>query len=126
MTRTRGGRWPRCPGTTSTGGSARTSAGRARSTGRRSSGTGGRWSGRWWTPSPNGRAWICGADARLLGELLMLPGPSPVLHRMITAHGLPAATWSRAAALLAAGESRERVLLRLWSRSGGVPTAAAG
>ncbi|WP_406014667.1 hypothetical protein OG520_24980 [Streptomyces sp. NBC_00984] len=66
------------------------------------------------------------ADARLLGELLMLPGPSPVLHRMITAHGLPAATWSRAAALLAAGESRERVLLRLWSRSGGVPTAATG
>ncbi|MFB6870800.1 hypothetical protein [Streptomyces sp. NPDC056323] len=27
------------------------------------------------------------ADARLLGELLMLPGPSPVLHRLITAHG---------------------------------------
>ncbi|MFF3786422.1 hypothetical protein [Streptomyces sp. NPDC001933] len=57
------------------------------------------------------------ADARLLGELLMLPGPSPVLHRLITAHGLPVATWSRAAALLAGGEPEERVLLRLWGRA---------
>ncbi|MFJ1839323.1 hypothetical protein ACIOJ9_36350 [Streptomyces sp. NPDC088175] len=66
------------------------------------------------------------ADARLLGELLMLPGPAPVLHRLITGHGLPAATWSRAAALLAGGESADRVLLRLWSRGGGAPAAATG
>lgn len=61
-----------------------------------------------------------------LDELLMLPGPSSVLHRLITAHGLPAATWSRAAALLAGGEPEERVLLRLWSRGSGAPTAATG
>ncbi|WP_326670311.1 hypothetical protein [Streptomyces sp. NBC_01257] len=67
------------------------------------------------------------ADARLLGELLMLPGPAPVLHRLITGYGLPPATWSRAAALLARGEPEERVLLRLWGRGGGAPvTAAAG
>ncbi|MFE7355082.1 hypothetical protein ACFU8Q_18260, partial [Streptomyces sp. NPDC057543] len=66
------------------------------------------------------------ADARLLGELLMLPGPSPVLHRLITGYGLPAAARSRAAALPSRREPAERVLLRLWSRSGGVPTAATG
>ncbi|MCX5111605.1 hypothetical protein OOK13_24280 [Streptomyces sp. NBC_00378] len=47
----------------------------------------------------------------------MLPGPSPVLHRLITAHGLPAATRARAAALPAGGEPEERVLLRLWGRA---------
>ncbi|WP_328888762.1 hypothetical protein [Streptomyces sp. NBC_00316] len=57
------------------------------------------------------------ADARLLGELLMLPGPSAVLHRLITGYGLPPAHWARAAALLARGEPEGRVLLRLWGRS---------
>lgn len=55
------------------------------------------------------------ADVRLLGELLMLPGDLPALYRLITGYGLPAATWRRAAALLADGEPGERVLLRLWS-----------
>ncbi|WP_392670970.1 hypothetical protein [Streptomyces sp. LN785] len=55
------------------------------------------------------------ADARLLGEVLMLPGPSDVLHRLITGYGLPPATWARAAALLAGGEPEGRVLLRLWA-----------
>ncbi|MFJ2134630.1 hypothetical protein ACIOMQ_27845 [Streptomyces sp. NPDC087845] len=66
------------------------------------------------------------ADARLLGELLMLPGPAPVLHRLTSGYGLPAAAWSRAAALPARGEPEERVLLRLWSRGGDAPTAATG
>lgn len=55
----------------------------------------------------------------------MLPGPAPVLHRLITGYGLPPATWSRAAALLARGEPEERVLLRLWGRGGGAPVTAA-
>ncbi|MFE6979228.1 hypothetical protein [Streptomyces sp. NPDC057682] len=66
------------------------------------------------------------ADARLLGELLMLTGPLPDLYRLITANGLPPATWRRAAALLAAGEPGDRVLLRLWSgRGGGARTTTA-
>ncbi|MFJ3303155.1 hypothetical protein ACIPSA_08560 [Streptomyces sp. NPDC086549] len=55
-------------------------------------------------------------EARLLGELLMLPGPGPTLYRLVTDHGLPPETWSRAARLLARGEQPERVLLELWSR----------
>ncbi|MFI5683821.1 hypothetical protein [Streptomyces sp. NPDC051636] len=55
------------------------------------------------------------AEARLLGELLMLPGPGPTLYRLVTDHGLPPETWPRAARLLARGEQPERVLLTLWS-----------
>ncbi|MGW6485585.1 hypothetical protein [Streptomyces sp. NPDC055056] len=52
--------------------------------------------------------------ARLLGELLMLPGPSARLYRLITANGLPAACWPRAARLLADGAEDQQVLLDLW------------
>ncbi|MET8947979.1 hypothetical protein ABZX30_31690 [Streptomyces sp. NPDC004542] len=55
------------------------------------------------------------AEARLLGELLMLPGPGPTLYRLVTEHGLPPETWPRAARLLARGAPPERVLLALWS-----------
>ncbi|MGW2045371.1 hypothetical protein ACWCPF_09310 [Streptomyces sp. NPDC001858] len=55
------------------------------------------------------------SGARLLGELLTLPGPGPVLYRLITENGLPPQTWRRAARLLSRGEQPERVLLRLWS-----------
>ncbi|MGW7260913.1 hypothetical protein [Streptomyces sp. NPDC054834] len=54
-------------------------------------------------------------EARLLGELLTLPGPGPTLYRLITENGLPPETWPRTARLLAHGEQPERVLLRLWS-----------
>jgi hypothetical protein len=54
-------------------------------------------------------------ESRLLGELLMLPGPRPTLYRLVTGYGLPPETWLRAARLLARGEQPERVLLRLWS-----------
>ncbi|MGC4946579.1 hypothetical protein ACLQ2N_10340 [Streptomyces sp. DT224] len=59
------------------------------------------------------------ADARLLGELLMLPGPLAALYRLVTEHRLPVASWRRAASLLAGGERPERVLLRLWAAPAG-------
>ncbi|MEU9187081.1 hypothetical protein AB0D14_21560 [Streptomyces sp. NPDC048484] len=55
------------------------------------------------------------AEARLLGELLMLPGFGPTLYGLVTGYGLPPETWSRTARMLAGGEQPERVLLRLWS-----------
>ncbi|WP_203725019.1 hypothetical protein [Streptomyces sp. SID13588] len=53
-------------------------------------------------------------DARLLGELLMLPGPPADLYRLITGYGLPARCWPLAAALLARGADDHQVLLALW------------
>lgn len=61
------------------------------------------------------------AEARLLGELLMLPGSGAPLYRLVTDHGLPPESWPRAGRLLARGEPAERVLLRLWSS--GTPAA---
>ncbi|MCX4726235.1 hypothetical protein OHA44_24020 [Streptomyces sp. NBC_00144] len=51
----------------------------------------------------------------------MLPGPAPVLYRLITGNGLPAGCRPGAAALPAGGERPDRVLLRLRSstRRGG-------
>ncbi|MGW4541669.1 hypothetical protein ACWEOP_27870 [Streptomyces chartreusis] len=59
------------------------------------------------------------AEARLLGELLMLPGPASALYRLITEYALPPETWPRTARMLCDGEQPERVLLRLWSRAPG-------
>lgn len=55
------------------------------------------------------------AEARLLGELLMLPGSGSTLYRTVTGCGLPPQTWARVARMLSGGEQVERVLLRLWS-----------
>jgi hypothetical protein len=55
------------------------------------------------------------AEARLLGELLMLPGAGLTLYRLVTGYALPPETCPRMARMLSGGEQPERVLLRLWS-----------
>ncbi|MFF4060232.1 hypothetical protein ACFYZ8_31895 [Streptomyces sp. NPDC001668] len=55
-------------------------------------------------------------EARMLGELLTLPGSAQTMYRLVTDWGLPAAVWLEAARRLALGEQAERVLLHLWSR----------